>query len=413
MEAQHVLQYIWSDLTFDFSVIASQFTSHHDFNADQLHAHFWQVIEGLEKCGLSTSLVVCDGCTTNLSFVARNTGRRLDPSFNQPLVNSFCYNRFSDRSLYFMVDPPHLCKSVRNWMESSHANGNRSKLFETESGRIVWDDILSCYAWGEANRYSGIRNPSFLTADAVKFSSSWGKMNVALARKVNSLRIFALLTKLRLNGSCNVSKGSIQFIFVFASLFEFFFFKKNLKIWSMDSLAPHWGHLIRALMYIRNWSEFKIKNTKPDNSFLSPISVSGIMLTLETLILFCFDFFKRNESANRRTKFILPFRLHQNLIEALFAGIKRVGDSGKQTVHQLPRATAGFSYKRVELGSRRSNISGQSVGQKGLFGPRTKAHQIHDRLIEKKSPTTILKCENQRKTQFKPGNRGRAQFKAP
>ncbi len=84
-----------------------------ELSGEQMYDPFWEAVERLERCGFRVMALVCDGLAAN---------RRLFRLHSQ--TDSLVYkvpNPYAtdDRQLYFLSDPPHLVKTVRNAWASS------------------------------------------------------------------------------------------------------------------------------------------------------------------------------------------------------------------------------------------------------------------------------------------------------
>lgn len=69
---------------------------------------FWEAVSRLELCGFRMLALVCDGLTANRRLFKMHNPSSSDLLYKVP-------NPYSDgRCLYFISDPPHLIKTVRN-----------------------------------------------------------------------------------------------------------------------------------------------------------------------------------------------------------------------------------------------------------------------------------------------------------
>ena len=81
-----------------------------DLSGEQMYHPFWEAVGRLERCGFCVMSLVCDGLSAN-----RRLFRLHDPASHPDDVYKVS-NPYSDdsRFLYFLSDPPHLIKAVRN-----------------------------------------------------------------------------------------------------------------------------------------------------------------------------------------------------------------------------------------------------------------------------------------------------------
>ena len=81
-------------------------------HGDQLYSIFWEAVCRLERCGFRVLACTCDGLSTNRSFFKIHGA---DQSMVYKVKNPYAID---GRDLFFISDPPHLLKTVRNCWES-------------------------------------------------------------------------------------------------------------------------------------------------------------------------------------------------------------------------------------------------------------------------------------------------------
>ena len=92
---------------------------------DQLYQIIWDGVEVLESVGFHVRAFVADGAATNRKFFKLH-------STDRHRLTYCTTNRYADlysqgRDIYFICDPPHLLKTVRNnWENSGHNNKTRT-----------------------------------------------------------------------------------------------------------------------------------------------------------------------------------------------------------------------------------------------------------------------------------------------
>lgn len=78
----------------------------------QLYDLFWDAVERLERCGFKVIACTCDGLSVNRRFFKlHGTGDIVHKVLNPYSVDG--------RHIFFLSDPPHLIKTVRNCWASS------------------------------------------------------------------------------------------------------------------------------------------------------------------------------------------------------------------------------------------------------------------------------------------------------
>jgi hypothetical protein len=88
-----------------------------DLSGEQMYEPFWEAVGRIERCGFKVMALVCDGLAAN---------RRLFMLHKHTLVKEDVYrvvNPYSTEGvrkyIYFLSDPPHLIKTVRNAWSSA------------------------------------------------------------------------------------------------------------------------------------------------------------------------------------------------------------------------------------------------------------------------------------------------------
>jgi len=78
-----------------------------NLSGDQLFDPVWQAVSQLERLGFCVLALTCDGASPNRRFwKLHNKGT----DFTYKMPNSYS----TDRNLFFILDPPHLLKTIRN-----------------------------------------------------------------------------------------------------------------------------------------------------------------------------------------------------------------------------------------------------------------------------------------------------------
>ena len=76
---------------------------------DQMYDLLWEAVGRLELCGFKVLALTCDGLAANRRFF-----RLHDPDSKSILYKVANPYAADGRHLYFLADPPHLIKTVRN-----------------------------------------------------------------------------------------------------------------------------------------------------------------------------------------------------------------------------------------------------------------------------------------------------------
>ena len=114
--ATHVLTFmvcgILSDLEFPYASFPCT-----SLSGDQLYSLVWGCIRRLEACGFKVLALTCDGASANRNFLKLHKSSKEDMVYKT--VNPYADE---DRPVFFISDPPHLIKTVRNCWANSYGH---------------------------------------------------------------------------------------------------------------------------------------------------------------------------------------------------------------------------------------------------------------------------------------------------
>ena len=138
--ATHILQFFYKSIFGSFSYPCAYFLTR-GINAMKLNRIFWQGVSMLHGFEFEVLLVCCDGAPENRKFICINSGYE----------GSLCkaYNYYSRLPMFFLSDPPHLVKKLRNnlFKSGDREDGNRYTRKLTRNGTqfMLWKHIVSVY----------------------------------------------------------------------------------------------------------------------------------------------------------------------------------------------------------------------------------------------------------------------------
>ena len=134
--ATHILAFMARGIFSHFNFPIGYFCSK-GFNSDQLFPCVWEAIGVLESTGLKVRACICDGATPNRRFFKLHAMKNSENISNVGVV--YCaVNRFHfQRKVYFISDPLHLIKTLRNNIENSHGHNNTRNLMVSYSGVVL------------------------------------------------------------------------------------------------------------------------------------------------------------------------------------------------------------------------------------------------------------------------------------
>lgn len=121
--ATHVLTFMVSGLFSDLEYPYASFQCT-CITGDQLYSLVWGCVHRLEACGFKVVALTCDGASANRKFI------RLHKSPKEEIVYK-TMNPYAneDRPVFFISDPSHLIKTVRNCWANSHGHTLKRNLW--------------------------------------------------------------------------------------------------------------------------------------------------------------------------------------------------------------------------------------------------------------------------------------------
>jgi len=135
----YVLQFMWRDMTSRFDVIGPYWTSVGTFTGGGVNGCFWEALCWFSRYGFAVHEVLCDAASTNVKFI------KLCCPHADLFTRPACLNPFTGKNMFFILDPEHMLKSLRNALFSSgsHELATRRFLFHGED--IAWSFVKDAY----------------------------------------------------------------------------------------------------------------------------------------------------------------------------------------------------------------------------------------------------------------------------
>ena len=248
--ATHVLQFFYKSLFAKFDFPCSFFLTK-GITALKLNRLFWQGVSLLHGFGFSVMVTCCDGAAENRAFMDMNI---TDKS------KSMCYNNFSNVPLFFISDPPHLMKKLRNNLyNSGFKEQNKCYTRTLEKGKkyILWDHIYSVYERDKKRRLYATDLRS-----AHVYLSSLSKMRVKLAVKTLSSKVCEEMAK----NENNSTQATQEYIKICETLWSVFNDSKPIRLLTDNRITQ----LTEVLSFFTKWKEdlltvYKIKSEVSDH----------------------------------------------------------------------------------------------------------------------------------------------------
>ena len=124
--ATHILTFMVSGIlsNLEFPYVSFPCTS---VSGDELYSLVWGCIRRLESCGLKVIALTCDGASANRKFFKLHKSSTDDIIYKT--INPYAGE---DRPVFFISDPPHLIKTVRNCWANSYGHSWARNLWVSD-----------------------------------------------------------------------------------------------------------------------------------------------------------------------------------------------------------------------------------------------------------------------------------------
>jgi len=138
-KCKYVMQSMWRCLDTAYDLIGPMMCSEKPLDYLQIDQFFWRSVAQLHHAGFETHLAVCDGASYNLKFIVYNCGLvagTMDPS---------CLNPYTETSIVFRFDGPHMLKNLRNALLASQPPETKKPRWFSISPTIIasqWELFL-------------------------------------------------------------------------------------------------------------------------------------------------------------------------------------------------------------------------------------------------------------------------------
>ena len=182
--AKKVLVYLALGITNSLQDIVAVFTTSGSMTAVQLHTRTWDVIYRMESHQLKVLCCICDGATINKKFFRMHAKGDLNCEYVYSTRN---VASGEDRLLFFIVDPVHVLKSLRNNFANSFSHKKTRKMWKNGQ-TISWSAIESLFSLTQKFKYQETK----LTKAHVRLTAH-SCMKVIYAAQVMGLSVYVAL----------------------------------------------------------------------------------------------------------------------------------------------------------------------------------------------------------------------------
>ncbi|KAK3923507.1 Transposable element P transposase [Frankliniella fusca] len=202
--AKKVLVYLAEGITSNIKDVVAVYSTD-DLSSSQLYERTWEVIYHLEDAGIKVLSVTCDGASINRKFI------QMHESLDKSYAYTYCTKNLASgdsRPLFFVLDPPHLLKAIRNAFGNSFAHKKSRKLWKNNQF-LSWKVIETLYELTKKQKFRGHK----LTKAHIKLTS-FSCMTVRYATQVLSNSVAKSIEDLSNHDSMKLLDTSEVVIFI-------------------------------------------------------------------------------------------------------------------------------------------------------------------------------------------------------
>ncbi|KAK3920609.1 DNA transposase [Frankliniella fusca] len=178
--AKKLLVYMATGITNSLIGIVGVFTTGGNFTAGQIYTRTWNVIYRLENLGMKVLCLTSDGASVNKKFFKMHFDADPTSKYIYKTKNIACGE---DRPLFFITDPVHVLKSLRNNFSNSFSHKKTREMWK-DSESLSWLVIENLFYLTKGQKYVDLK----LTKSHIKLTSH-SCMKVIYAAQVMSLSV--------------------------------------------------------------------------------------------------------------------------------------------------------------------------------------------------------------------------------
>lgn len=161
--AKKVLVFMALGVTNEIQEIAAVFTTSGSLTTSQLHTRVWEVVYRMENYEMKVLALICDGASVNKKFFRMHTP--WDPHCSTIYATKNVASG-EERPIFFLVDPVHILKSLRNNYANSYSHRHSRKMWKNGES-ISWQVIETLFSLVQEFKYQETK----LTKAHVKLTS--------------------------------------------------------------------------------------------------------------------------------------------------------------------------------------------------------------------------------------------------
>ena len=312
--ATHILQFSFKSLFSKFTHPCAYFLTR-NITYGQIDKLFWKGVNSLDEYGFQVLMVCCDGASANRKFMEMNM-----KSNNEPIV----VNPLTHKPIFFMSDPTHLIKKLRNNLLKSGRHPACKRLLKFKGELLLWKHMRDVYDRDTRRqlRYTPLRK------DHLELTSL-SLMRSKLAFDVFNQTVEDDIKKYSPDGTTSIR------LFLSAVRSMITIFTSHDKV--SGKCHKFVGDLQKVLVFFKEWKDYADSlpcKQERAKSFLSYQVYQDLRITLNGFISLL-DYMENDPQMQHMKLYVQPYRLNQDFLENYF-GIQRSsgGCAQNMTAHR-------------------------------------------------------------------------------
>lgn len=364
-EAKYALVFIARGLYINWKIPVAYFLGSRTIESSKLKTIIENVISKLFESGLLPKVTVCDQATTNVKVI-KDLGATID----------YPFYFLNGRKIFAIFDVPHLIKNVRNNL----INNN----FYLNGSQISFSDIVYVYNTDQSNKSKSVRKLSAAHINPNNFQ----KMKVKLATQVLSKSVSAAIQTAIQSGELknDTAQHTAHFVNLCNDLFDCLNSKNKFDRNPYRCAITKNQNSEVNLTLIKGKKTFcelqKITiNKKNERQLTRPPCFDGMVQTINAVLQLSAEEF----TPGTGNKFLLTYRLNQDVIENLFGIYRLKGGCNRNPTSRSLRSTFRSNFLNNLITFEKTNCE----SDQDLFIPTATTNQENTRQCDSIPSTSM------------------------
>ena len=331
--ATHAFQFHFRSLFSSFSFPCAYYFTRAP-SAGAVHDMFWRGVSQLDMYGFQVIMACCDGAACNRKFIRDSSA---------PGTPGKGLNPFGQWPIFYISDPTHLIKKMRNNLSKSGYSPSSTRVLTLNGQSMLWSQIRAVYDRDKCRplHYTPLRE------EHVQLNS-FSRMRSRLAFDIFNKRVEEEMK------SCqeDETKAIREFIGRVRTIIEVFC--------SNEKLGTALGDLPKKLMDTLNWFREWKKQCTHEKQFVSPQVYEDLQCTVEGF-LGLLKFMSSDKRVQHMGLYVFANRLNQDFVEGYF-GLHRSSSGCNQNM-----TARAYGYQTNSL--RQTHVLPANLGSNALELP--------------------------------------------